>query len=348
MSVLTWPARLSGLRPGSVDMHTHAIDPELTGTTGDGFPSVRRTGATTAQLLLRGRVYREIDERCWSIPARLRDMDAEGVAVQAISPIPVTLCYAEQPTAGGPYARAQNDFLARLVAQAPDRFVALGAVALQDPTAATAELEHCVGELGFAGVEIGTVVADRELTDPAFTPFFEAAAALGAVVFIHPVDQTLDPRLARLGIGFGMGMPSETATAAAALLVHGTLDSSPGAKILLAHAGGALPSVLPRLAKGQLIADTGTPAEKLATTRARRLWCDTLAYDIPGLELAATRFGADHVVLGTDYPFAAREEPAGAVLADLPPAQARAYEQDNVATLLARTGPATASEGQHS
>ena len=53
------------------------------------------------------------------------------------------------------------------------------------------------------------------------------------------------------------------------------------------------------------------------TTRARSLWCDSLTYDVDSLLLAAARFGADHVVLGTDYPFDAREVPAGAVLAGL-------------------------------
>jgi aminocarboxymuconate-semialdehyde decarboxylase len=88
-------------------------------------------------------------------------------------------------------------------------------VPLQDPQASVRELQRCVGELGFAGVEIGTRVGELELTDPRLEPFFRAAAELGALVFVHPVDQTLDPRLARMGIGFGLGMPAETAVAGA-------------------------------------------------------------------------------------------------------------------------------------
>jgi aminocarboxymuconate-semialdehyde decarboxylase len=308
--------RLAALPPGLIDLHTHAIDPDLPDLSAryEGrFPSVRRTSADRAQIILDGRVYREIDSRSWSARARIQDMDAEGVAAQVVAPTPVTMCHGEPAAGARVLAAMQNDFLAGLVAEAPDRLLALGCVPLQDPEAAAGELRRCVGELGFAGVEIGTRAGDLELADPRFTPFFRAAADLGAVIFVHPVDLTLDPRLAGLRIGFGLGMPAETAVAGGGLLVSGLLDELPELRICLAHAGGTLPAALPRLAMGQRLAGE-TAAQRLATTRARRLWCDSLSYDPAGLLFAADRFGPDHVVLGTDYPFDARERPAGAVL----------------------------------
>jgi aminocarboxymuconate-semialdehyde decarboxylase len=314
-------SRWGALPPGPIDVHTHAIDPELpdVGAAHEGaFPTVRRVAGDRLQVFMDGRLYREVDDRCWSAKARVRDMDAEGVAAQVVSPTPITLCHGEPAAGAKVLAAAQNDFLARLVAAAPDRLSALGAVPLQDPEAAVAELSRCVRELGFAGVEIGTRVGDRELCDPVFVPFFAAAAALKAVVFIHPVDRTLDPRLARLKIGFGLGMPAETAVAGAGIVTSDLLDKLPDLRICLAHGGGTLPSALPRLARGQQLAGQVTEQsdpERLATARARRLWCDTLTYDRAGLRLAAERFGPGHVVLGADYPFDAREQPAGAVLA---------------------------------
>ena len=332
VTTLTWADRLAGLAPGPVDVHTHAIDPALPDL-GAGFPNVERTGPDRARIMLEGRVYREIDERSWAPSARLRDMDAEGVAVQVVSPIPVTLCHDAPPDRAARLSRAQNDFLAGLVDLAPDRFLALGAVPLQDPDRAAAELRRCVGELGFAGAEIGTQAGGRELSDPFFAPVFATADELGAVLFVHPVDRTLDARLAGLGLGFGLGMPGETAVAGAALLVHAVLEAAPGAQVLLAHGGGALPGVLPRVARGQLVADPGTGPTELATERARRLWSDSLTYDVDSLHLAITRFGADHVVLGTDYPFAARETPAGVVLAGLDAELRTAIQRTNAAHL---------------
>jgi aminocarboxymuconate-semialdehyde decarboxylase len=309
-------SRLAALPPGQIDLHTHAIDPDLpdVGQHHEGtFPVVRRTAPDRVQIFMDSRLYREVDDRCWSAEVRLSDMDAEGVAAQVVSATPITLCHGEPVDGARALAAAQNDFLARLTAAAPDRLLAFGCVPLQDPQAAIRELRRCIRDLGFAGVEIGTRVGDHELADLKFVPFFRAAQELGAVVFVHPVDRTLDPRLARLKVGFGLGMPGETATAGAGIVTSDLLDEAPGLKMLLAHGGGTLPSALARLVKGQRMAGETDP-ERLATTRVRRLWCDSLTYDVPALRLACERFGPDHVVLGTDYPFDAREQPAGAVL----------------------------------
>jgi aminocarboxymuconate-semialdehyde decarboxylase len=318
---------------GSVDVHTHAVAPELAApadASGHAWVTVRRESATSAAIHVGDRRYRVIDERCWSAEARLRDMDAEGVEVQVASPIPVTLDHSAPGSGADEQARAQNDFFAALVAQAPDRFRALGAVPLQSPELAVEELRRCVLELGFVGVEIGTRIGSLELSDPTFSPFFDAADELGAVVFLHPVDETLDPRLAAAGLAFGVGMPTETAVAGAGLLTAGVLTARPNVRVCLAHGGGALPAILPRVARGQVLA--GVESTVLAT--ARGLWCDSLTYDAASLALAQERFGADHVVLGTDYPFAAREAPAGAVLHDLGPDVAARIGRTNGRALL--------------
>jgi aminocarboxymuconate-semialdehyde decarboxylase len=321
---------------GAIDVHTHAIGtrlPDLSGRTGR-WPSIELLDSRRARLLLGGRPYRDIDHRCWSAERRLADMDAEGIAAQVVSPIPVTLCH-DQPADGARIlAAAQNDALAALVAEAPGRLYALGAVPLQDPGAAVAELSRCVDELGFLGVEIGTRVGTRELADPAFDEFFAAAAERSALVLVHPVDTTLDPRISALGLDFGLGMPLETTTAAAALLTG--RRHTPGVRLCLAHGGGALPAILPRLDRGAALAGAGGPAPSM---RARDLWCDSLTYDAASLALAVARFGDTHVLLGSDYPFAARETPPGDVLEACPGDLAAAIRRGNAAELFATVRP---------
>jgi aminocarboxymuconate-semialdehyde decarboxylase len=302
------------------DVHTHAFPPSLPDLEAADpwgrWPGVERLTETSARILVGGRPYRDIDDRCWSAGRRVADMDAESVALQVVSPTPVTFCH-DAPAAGARLlARTQNDFLAGLVAQRPDRFRALGAVPMQDPARAVAELRRCVEQLGFLGAEIGTRVGDRELGDPEFDPFFDAAAELGAMVFVHPADTTLDPRLASAGVAFGAGMPTETGISAAALLVSGALGRRrPGIRLCLAHGGGTLPWLLPRLDKGELIKNPDTPPDQLPSVLATSLYSDSLTYDPDSLLLAVHRYGPGHVLLGTDYPFAAREVRAGAVLA---------------------------------
>ena len=102
---------------GLIDLHTHAIAPSWPDLAAvapwASWPTVQRTSETEGRILVGGRTYRELDARSWSAPARLRDMDAEGVAAQLVSATPVTLCHGEPAAGAAALAAAQNDFLAR-------------------------------------------------------------------------------------------------------------------------------------------------------------------------------------------------------------------------------------------
>lgn len=305
-----------------IDAHTHAVDPDLPDLSrhhpGDRWPSVERTGETAAWLHYGGQRYRQIDHRCWSAAARLADMDRDGVAMQVISPIPVTLCYDADPAGTAELAAAQNDFFARIVAEHPTRFAALAAVALQDPDLAVAELRRCMGRPGFLGVEIATGVRGCELADERFDRFFAVAAELDALVLVHPCDEDLPARMAGLAMGFGAGMPVETAVAAAALLTSGALARRPAVRLCLAHGGGALPAIIGRLDKGARIAGMAADSAELPSRLATSLWCDSLTYTRTALLAAVEVFGADHVLFGSDYPFPAAPDPIDDIVAGLP------------------------------
>jgi aminocarboxymuconate-semialdehyde decarboxylase len=245
-------------------------------------------------------------------------MDCSGVAMQVLSPIPVTFCYRASAAGAAELASAQNEFFARIVRQQPTRFAALGAVALQDPDRAVDEMRRCMRHRGFLGVEIGTQVGGMELADPSLDRFFAVAHELGALILVHPSDQDLSHRMTGLGLGFGAGMPIETALAAAALIARGALSRRPEVRICLAHGGGALPAIIGRLDKGAVIAGMSADSPDLPSRLARRLWCDSLTYSRRTLDAAVQLFGHDHVVFGSDYPFPAMPEPIDDIVADLP------------------------------
>ena len=309
-------------RTGLVDIHTHAIDDDLPDLRQayphDRWPIVDRTSQTDARLMFGGQPYRRIDHRCWSPDARLIDMDREGVAVQVLSPIPVTFCYQASAAGAAELASAQNEFFARITHRHPTRFAALGTVALQDTDRAVDEMRRCMRHRGFIGVEVGTQVGGVELADSSLDRFFAVAHELDALVLVHPSDQDLSPRVTALGLGFGAGMPVETALAAAALITGGALSRRPEVRICLAHGGGALPAMIGRLDKGAIIAGVSADSPDLPSRLARRLWCDSLTYDRRALHAAVQVFGRDHVVFGSDYPFPAMPEPIDDIVADLP------------------------------
>lgn len=309
------------MNAGLVDVHTHVVPerfPDLAARHPyDRWPSMRPTGSGTAELLVGGARFRDVDERCWSTGRRRADMRAEGVDIQVLAPTPVTFCYRAPVEGARELARWQNDATAEMVTDDPEHFRALGAVPLQDPASAVAELRRCVDELGFLGVEIGTTVGGRELDDPAFHPFFTAAEAAGALVLVHPDEIVAASRVTPRGLAFGVGIPGETLFGSAALLAAGAFDRWPNLMLCLAHGGGALPMVLPRIDEGWRLGGAPPPggSARRPGSYAGLLYSDSLTYDAASLALSVHRFGVDHVLLGTDYPFDAREAPTGHVLA---------------------------------
>ncbi len=291
--------------PIELDVHTHFFPPGLgdfAERTGDPrWPSLHHPDG--GARIMRGRsVFRPVNATCWNIADRLAALDAGDVAHQVLSPVPITLVGWAEPGLADQFLRAQNDALAEAVRIAPDRFSAIGAVPLQDADRAVAELHRVVEELGFAGVEIGTTVDGVELDDPSLAPFWAAVASLGAAVFIHPTDGEGAIRRRGAPYEFGLAMLTDTAMAATALVFGGVLDAHPDLRIGLAHGCGSFPWAYPRLARGASTA-AGGPAIGTTDSLVRSLWVDSLVFDPAYLPVLFERFGDDHVMVGSDFPF---------------------------------------------
>jgi len=154
-----------------VDFHTHFIPQQFPDMGekygGEGWPSLLHAGPCQADIYHAGKHYRRIDDRSWDPERRIKDMDAEGVDVQVLSPIPVTFAYRFSAQGVLELAQLQNDAIAKATSVAPTRFIGLGTVPLQDPDLAAAEVRRAVTSLSLAGVEIGTQVEGKNLDDPA-------------------------------------------------------------------------------------------------------------------------------------------------------------------------------------
>ena len=171
---------------------------------------------------------------------RLRDMDDMGLDMQLVMPPPPQCYYTVPVEIGVKATRMLNDGIADYVARKPDRFVALGTVPMQDGNEAATELERSMKQLGFKGCQILTNVAGKELSDPAFAPFWAKAEALGALVVIHPNGFTEGERFARLYFNNVIGNPLDTTVALHYLIFDGVLERHPKLKILAVHGGGYL------------------------------------------------------------------------------------------------------------
>ena len=308
-----------------VDFHTHYIPkhfPDMAEKYSDeGWPTLIHNAPCLADIYFTGKHYRRIDDRSWDLQRRLKDMAAEGVDVQVLSPIPVTFAYDFSAQGALELAQMQNEEIAEVVAASPEHFIGLGTVPLQVPDCAANEVRRVVNTLGLAGVEIGTNILGRNLDDPGLEPFWQACEEVEAVIFVHPASVFSPERTSKYRLAFSVGYTSETGIAAASVVMSGLLERHPGLHLCFAHGGGTFPWLLPRLDRTwQVFDDVKSITATKPSEVAKWLTYDTLTYDPVNLRLLIDRLGADRLVMGTDYPFPLREEPPGVVidtLADL-------------------------------
>ncbi len=270
---------------------------------------------------------------------RLAEMDTTGVDVQAVSTAPNHYAYWTEPDLGREVAQTVNEKLAALVGDHPDRFVALGTVPLQDPQMAVTELERCVKDLGMRGVEINADVAGEELSKSGLDPFFAKCEELDVVIFIHPSGFAKGDRFADHYFSNIIGNPLATTVAVHYLIFDGVMDRFPGLKVVLAHGGGFLGSYPGRIDHAHPLRDDmqrELPAGKVPGDYLKRFYFDTVVFSNEQLEFLTSYYGADHVVMGTDYPYdMAETDPVGHVMgSNLSDDQKRAIIGENAAKLL--------------
>jgi len=298
----------------SIDIHTHVLPPEL-----PHWSPVRLEpiDASRARMVREdGTVFREVGRNCWDPAERLRDCARSGVGVQVLSTIPVLFCYGLAPARTLDLARFLNDHLAGLCRAQPRRFAGLGTLPMQAPDLAVRELERCIGELGLAGVQIGSHVGSWNLSDPVLFPVFARAAELGAAVFVHPWDMIGQEKMQKYWLPWLVGMPAEGALAICSVIFGGVLERLPSLRIAFAHGGGAFAGTFGRIEHGfharpDLVAvDNPFPPSKYL----KQIYLDSLVHERKALGLLLDIFGAERIALGSDYPFPLGEDPPGALI----------------------------------
>lgn len=293
-----------------VDVHAHVIPGEfpawLGSATPSGWPSMALAqDCHHRSVMIDGKNYRTVSDKCWTTSRRLADFDAMGLALQAISPMPELLSYWLPTAVGAQLVRFLNEQIAGMVAESSGQLVGLGAVPLQDLDLAITELHYLKDNLGLQGVEIGSNINGVVMGDPRWLPFFEACAALDLPVFVHALRPAgMDRLVGPPPLQQVLAYPTDVGLAAASVLTGNLLAKVPGLRIGFSHGGGTLAMLLPRLQQAMSVFPAlkdnvlKSPAEQ-----ARELYYDTLVFDTPTLQHLVHTFGASQLMVGTDYPF---------------------------------------------
>ncbi len=288
-----------------VDMHAHVIPRE--------FPDLDDRIAGLVQR-----------EAAFFDPARrLAAMEASGVDVEVVSPLPPILNYELPPERARDLGRLVNESVAQLCAAAPSRFLGFGTVPLQDPDLAAEELSRIRGA-GLCGIEIGSNIAGRSLGEDRFVGFFQEAERLRLPIFVHALSPTLGDRLPATAMAT-FGFATEIGVAAASIVMEGLAEKCPGLRLAFSHGAGGFPLILtraqyfwggtwneePAAEGGAEAADRASPAP---VESARRFYYDTLVFDRRALRYLIDMIGPRQLLVGTDFPAMPREQPAGRTL----------------------------------
>ncbi len=230
-------------------------------------------------------------------------MDAAEVDMQVVSNTPQTFLYNQPPEVTAATARLQNDQIVKLIAAHPGRFAGIATLPMQAPQLAADELARAM-RAGLRGAHIGSNINGKNLDDPSLEPVWAKAAELGAFILIHPVGVAGADRLKSYYLANLIGNPVDTTIAAASLVFGGVMERHPNLKICLSHGGGFVPYQGGRWVHGWNV--RGEPQANLKVSPAaslRRFYYDTILHAAAPLEYLVRAAGADHVLLGSDYPF---------------------------------------------
>jgi aminocarboxymuconate-semialdehyde decarboxylase len=236
-------------------------------------------------------------------------MRSDDIDVQVVSPMPELLSHWFPAADADALSDHINRAIAQLCSAHPESFIGMGMAPVQDPALAARRLAG-IKALGLCGIEIGTHINGVALGDARMHELYAAAEEADLAVMIHPLHPSGMERIAgRPELAAVAAFPLETALAATSLLTHGIAERFPSLRILLSHGGGALPWILPRLKHARTL---GPPLQDLFARdpgeMAKAFYYDTILYDRPALRFLADSVGADHIVVGSDYPFSIKQD----------------------------------------
>ncbi|HEX6299982.1 MAG TPA: amidohydrolase family protein [Acidimicrobiia bacterium] len=302
----------------TVDVHSHLMVPESAELTRPHFkpdfePRTFYSSPVTKEI--NDEFYRLARAKYTDPATRIADMDAMGIDVQLVALSPFQYFYWADAELSPRVAVLQNEAIARAVEYDSSRLIGVGTLPLGHPDAAVAEVSR-VTDLGFPAVEIGADVNGSDLDDPALEPVWSALEESRLVVILHPAGFTEARRLTDYYLVNVIGMPLSTTLAVTRLILSGVFERNPGLRMVLVHGGGYLPFYWARTDHAfRHRPEMRNHIDRLPSEYLQDLYFDLTVFDPGMVETLANRFGADHLLIGTDYPFDMGETDPLALLA---------------------------------
>lgn len=293
------------MRTRTFDLHTHHYTPAY-------FEAVRDSGGDYSFakdptgrdiITLRGARFFGVTPAMTDLGARLAAMDGAGIDIAVLS-LSTPNVFFLPPSQQAGLARQMNDAYAEAMAAYPDRIRAFASIPMDDPDAALVELHRAIDGLRMNGVILLSNLGGRPLTDPVYRPFLAEADRMRLCILLHPmIPAAGQEALREFVLGPIVAFPFDTTLAVARMCYAGTFREFPHIRWILAHAGGAIPWLLERLDNGYRdFAENREHIDELPSAYLKQLYYDTVTFSPHTLTMLRNLFGADQLVMGSDFP----------------------------------------------
>ena len=292
-----------------IDLHAHIVladgfgqagkyGPEL-GKHADGTPFFR-FGGYHLNMSYEGTIFMDTN-------VRLEAMEKHGIDLQLLSPNPLTMFHHIEADIATHFCQVQNDAMARIVSDHPDKFLGGASLPIQDVDASMKELERCVNELGLHAACVGTNYP-HDIDDPCMDDLYRTLVSLDVPIFMHPASSggpggPDERRLSRHDGTIVLGYAYEETIAASQLVLGGVFDRHPDLDVWLSHGAGAMPYLIPRYQEMSTFRDWAPDSVKEHGFLhvLKNIWLDAHVHGDAAHKMLVDLVGTDKLVYGTNF-----------------------------------------------
>lgn len=304
----------------NIDFHCHLYPEEylkkLEASRGD--VRIEKNAKGERIILSMGTKVGPVTEEFFDIETRLDKIRENRVDMQILStPHPGVDRFSPEESAE--MSRVINDGLSRVVKKYPKNFQALAMLPLIDTKLALKELDRAVLDLGFKGMCMLTNIAGKTADSDFLLPVYERAESLGIPIFMHPTTPLGAQVMQEWRLAVILGFEFDVMLSATRLAYSGVLERFPELHFVISHLGAGIPFLAGRIDRGYHDPTCGIKTKRPTSDYLKELYCDTVSFYKPALMMAYQFYGADRMVLGSDFPL---------LIGDLPGAVPSIEEMD--------------------
>lgn len=283
-----------------------------------GLNGAGSAGAPVTPPAIKSKRYEDGKRGGFDPVARLEDMDVEGIDIVVLFPtLGMFLGGIKDVKLAEETSIAYNNWLFDYCSANPRRLKGYAHVPLQDVKIAIKEMRRAVSELGMVGVYLRpNPYFRRNLDDPEYFPFWEAAEELGVPIELHegangPLPIAGADRYEEYSrapynhlISHILSHPFEQQLACLVLIVGGVFERFPGLRVTFLESGvGWVPYWLDRMDKDFEHLGWYAPHLKLKPSEYFKRHCFVSCDpDERMLPHVVSEVGDDNILFASDYP----------------------------------------------